>query len=351
MKQLLRLFTVLMLLSLSACAKSDTETATHKEKHPMTQLTPAYGDKPSYRLYIEGYGNYIQFFFNGNRMFKDYSRGEVITAYPLNDYVATGENELKVRIFASKVQQFRLNPKGWFRVYLEIRDAKGEWHRLGGIVYDAKSPSSLAMSALEGYYTLEAGKGFKAVALPAEAAVEKVETKKQTILNTKKVNALNFTQKLTFPTPFPRWKFLDSEDIVDDDYFSYTLEEYEKLRQSPKMQALYDEYEKLNQAIKDRNFTLFNKMYDEYDTEKAVAWRLSKQQMVEENTQRLKGYLDSGEYELLPFDRTKKYFFIEDNKKIAYIPNSVKLKKKGVDFYQDYSPKFRWDGKRWILTR
>jgi len=348
MRKILTLLTALMLLSLSACANETKQT---NKGATQMQLPPAYGHKPSYRLNIEGYGDYLQVFFNGSRMFKDYSRSQIVTVYPINDYVTSGENELKVRIFASKSQHFQLNPKGWFKVFLEIQDAKGSWQRLGGIVYDASVKEPLAKSVSEGYYTLEAGKGFKAVALPAEAEVHKVETKKENILNTKKVNALNFTQPLIFPTPFPRWKFLDSEDIVNDDYFNYTLEEYEKLRQSPKMQKLYDAYEEINQAIKDKNFTLFNKIYDEYDTEASIAWRKPKTEMVSENTERLKGYLNSGEYELVPFDRTKKYFFIEDNRKIAYIPNSVKLKKKGVDFYQDYEAKFRWDGKMWILTR
>jgi hypothetical protein len=217
--------------------------------------------------------------------------------------------------------------------------------------YFPSAKDTTAQSTPEGYYTLEAGKGFKAVALPAEAEVYKVKVKKQTIRMTYKVNALNFTQTIIVPTPFPRWKFLDSEDIVDEAYFSYSLEEYEKLRKSPKMQKLYDAYEEINRLIKEKDYAGFNKMYDEYDTEASIAWRKPKAQLVLENEKRLREYLDSGEYELLPFDRTKKYFFIEENRKIAYIPNSIKLKKKGVDFYQDYEAKFRWDGKNWILTR
>ena len=315
------------------------------------QLTPDYGNKPSYRLNIEGFGDKIEVFFNGSEMFHDFSRSQVITVYPINNYVTTGENELKVRIFAKKKQNFRLNPKGWFKVSLEVRDAKGSWQRLGGIVYDAAAKDPLKGSAHEGYYTLEAGKGYKAVALPAEAEVSKVKMEKQNLRAGHKVNSLSFTQTLTFPTPFPRWKFLDSEDIIDFDLDKASDEEYEKLRQSPKMQKLYDAYEEANRLIKNRDYAGLNKLYDEYVTEAAIAWRVPKEKMVNENTKRLKGYLESGQYELLPFDRTKKYFFIEENRKIAYIPNSIKLKKKGVDLYQDYDAKFRWDGNRWILTR
>jgi hypothetical protein len=247
MKKILYILSALMLISLNACANE--HQTNNKQGANSMQLPQAYGTKPSYRLHIEGFGNYIQVFFNGSEMFLDISRSQLITVYPINDYVTSGENRLKVRIFASKAQAFRLNPKGWFEVYLEVRDAKGDWQRLGGIHYDASAKDATAQSTPEGYYTLEAGKGFKAVALPAEAEVHKVKVKKQNILNTKKVNALNFTQTIIVPTPFPRWKFLDSEDIVDEAYFSYSLEEYEKLRKSPKMQKLYDAYEEINRLI------------------------------------------------------------------------------------------------------
>ena len=335
-----------MLLSVTACAKEKTTQGAKA-----MQLTPDYGNKPSYRLSIKGFGDKIEVFFNGSRMFKDFSRSQFITVYPINDYVTTGENELKVRIFAYKAENYRLNPKGWFKVYLEIRDATGNWQKLGGIVYHAASKEPLKGSAFEGYYSLEAGKGFKAVALPAEAEVSKVTMQKQTILNTKKVNALNFTQTLTFPTPFPRWKFLDSEDIIDFDLDKASDAEYEKLRQSPKMQKLYDAYEEIYNLLKRRQVDKMMDLFDERTAELAYAWRDSKQALREELAKDFKEQLANPEYELVPFDRTKKYFFIEENRKLAYIPGSIKFKKKGAYVYQKYHMKFRWDGKRWILTR
>jgi len=321
MKQLLTLIATVMLLSLTACAKQQTTQGANQ-----MQLTPDYGNKPSYRLNIEGFGDYIQVFFNGSRVFKDYSRSQIITVYPINDYVTTGENELKVRIFESKAHNFHLNPNGWFKVSLEVRDAKGSWQRLGGIVYDASAKEPLKGSAHEGYYTLEAGKGYK-------------------------VNALNFTQTLTFPTPFPRWKFLDSEDIVDEEYFSYTIEEYEKLRQSPKMQKLYDAYEEILSLLKSGQVDKMMSLFDERLSEFSYAWRKNKQTLKKELAEDFKEELANPEYEIVPFERSKKYFFIDENRKLAYIPGTVKFKKKGAYVYQTYNIKFRWDGNRWILTR
>jgi len=348
MKRLMILLTALMLLSLSACANETKET---KQGATQMQLPPAYGTKPSYRLNIEGYGDKIEVFFNGSEMFHDFSRSQIVTVYPINDYVTTGENELKVRIFAKKKQNFQLNPKGWFKVFLEIRDAKGSWQRLGGIVYDAAAKDPVAKSAGEGYYTLEAGKGFKAIALPAEAEVHKVQTEKRDLRAGHKVNSSEFTQALIFPTPFPRWKFLDSEDIIDYDLNKASDEEYEKLRQSPKMQKLYDAYEEINRLIKERKFETAVDKFSERTKEEALAWRDTVDSIRNSLIKDFKELSDNPEYELAPFDRTKKYFFIDDNKKLAYIPNSIKFKKKGVAFFTRFNAKFRWDGKKWILTR
>jgi len=346
MKQLLTLIATVMLLSFTACAKQQTKQGANQ-----MQLTPDYGNKPSYRLNIEGFGDKIEVFFNGSRMFKDFSRSQVVTVYPINDYVTTGKNELKVRIFAYKSENYRLNPKGWLKVSLEVRDAKGSWQRLGGIVYDASAKEPLKGSAHEGYYTLEAGKGYKAVALPAEAEVSKVKMEKQVLRGGLKVNALNFTQTLTFPTPFPRWKFLDSEDIVEEKYFSYTIEEYEKLRQSLKMQKLYDAYEEILSFISQGKYEKAVDQFDERIGEYAYAWRDTKSALKKSLTNKFKTLSNDPNYELVPLDRTKKYFFIEENRKIAYIPNTIKFKKKGVEFQRIFHAKFRWDGNRWILTR
>jgi len=346
MKQILILLSALMLLSFTACAKQQTKQGANQ-----MQLTPDYGNKPSYRLNIAGFGDKIEVFFNGSEMFHDFSRSQVVTVYPINDYVTTGENELKVRLVSPKKFDYRFNPKGWFKVSLEVRDAKGSWQRLGGIVYDAAAKEPLKGSAHEGYYTLEAGKGYKAVALPAEAEVSKVKMKQKEKRNRVKINTKEFIQTLIFPTPFPRWKFLDSEDIVEEDIEMLTSAEYEKLRQSPKMQKLYDAYEEILSLLKSGQVDKMMSLFDERLSEFSYAWRKNKQTLKKELAEDFKEELANPEYEIVPFERSKKYFFIDENRKLAYIPGTVKFKKKGAYVYQTYNIKFRWDGNRWILTR
>jgi hypothetical protein len=348
MRKIIYLFSLLALLSLSACA---TEKHTHTKGATTMQLPPAYGDKPNYRLKIEGFGDKIEVFFNGVEIFHDFGRADFYEVHPINNYVASGENELRVRIFAKAKQQFRLNSKGHFDVAMQISDASGEWRTLSHLRYDASAKSPLAKSTYEGYYTLEAGKGFKAVALPAEAEVSRVEVEKREKRGVVKIDTKEFIQKLTFPTPFPRWKFLDSEDIIDGDIEAFTDEEYEKFRQSPKMQKLYDAYEEIMGLIKAGKYNEAVDKYSERINEYAYAWRDTTEALKKSLISKFETLSNDPNYELVPFERDKKYFFIEENRKIAYIPGTIKFKKKGVFFYSKYGAKFRWDGKKWILTR
>ena len=345
MRRIFILLGAVMLLSFAAFAKQETKQGAKM------QLTPDYGKKPSYRLNIEGFGNMTEAFFNGCKVFYDFSRSQFATSYPINNYVTTGENELMVRLVAPKKLNYRFNPKGWFKVYLEVRDAKGRWQRLGGIVYNASAKEPLGGSAPEGYYTLEAGRGYKAVALPAEAEVSKVTVEHKEKRNRVKINTKEFIQTLIFPTPFPRWKFLDSEDIEEDDIEVLTSAEYEKLRKSPKMQKLYDAYEEILSLIKERKYEKAVNKFDERIGEYAYAWRDTKNALKQSLINKFRTLSDDPNYELVPLDRTKKYFFIEENRKLAYIPSAIKFKKKGVAFQRIFNAKFRWDGKEWILTR
>jgi hypothetical protein len=349
MKKILYILSALMLISLNACANE--HQTNNKQGANSMQLPQAYGTKPSYRLHIEGFGDMIEVFFNGSKIFYDLSGSQITTVYPINDYVTTGKNLLMTRLVSPQNKNYKFNPKGWFEVYLEVRDAKGDWQRLGGIHYDASAKDTTAQSTPEGYYALEAGKGFKAVALPAEAEVYKVKTKSEKKRNRVKINTKEFTQVIIFPTPFPRWKFLDSEDIVDVNIENITEQEYEKLRKSPKMQKLYDAYEEIFSLLQKRQVDQVMKIFKERTDELAYAFRETKTELEKKLATSLKEDLDNPQYELVPFERTQKYFFIDENKKLAYIPGTIKFKKKDAFIYQKYNMKFRWDGKNWILTR
>ena len=87
----------LLLLSLSACA-NDTHQKNPKGDRAMTHLTDAYSKKPAYRLEIEGSATPIEIFVNGSDMFHDFAKQPFFTVVTLNDYVATGENEIKAMV-------------------------------------------------------------------------------------------------------------------------------------------------------------------------------------------------------------------------------------------------------------
>ncbi len=350
MKQIIKLCMTLLLLSLSACA-NDTHQKNPKGDRAMTHLTDAYNKKPAYRLEIEGSATPIEIFVNGSDMFHDFAKQPFFTVVTLNDYVTTGENEIKVRIFADKYDHFKTSPNAWFRVKLTLNDAQGKVHTLSQIVYHASAKDKLSGTTHEGYYTLEAGKGFEPTALPAEVEVEKTQTTPVTFRRGEKAIGYNFIQKVIMPTPFPRWKFLDSEDIVDDEYFNYTAKEYEKLRQSPKMQALYEAYERLIELLKAKRIDEAVGMFEERFDEFSKALYRPRNELKNSLSEKFRKFTDTQKYELVTQNVKKLYFTIDENQKIAYIPGVIQFKTIGKSLYDDFSAKFRWDGNRWILTR
>ena len=350
MKQIIKLCMTLLLLSLSACA-NDTHQKNPKGDRAMTHLTDAYNKKPAYRLEIEGSATPIEIFVNGSDMFHDFAKQPFFTVVTLNDYVTTGENEIKVRIFADKYDHFKTSPNAWFRVKLTLNDAQGKVHTLSQIVYHASAKDKLGGTTHEGYYTLETGKGFEPTALPAEVEVEKLFIEAFDMRRGRKVNGLAFTQKVIMPTPFPRWKFLDSEDIIDFDMDKASDIEYEKLRQSPKMQALYEAYERLIELLKAKRIDEAVGMFEERNKELDIAAYTPHGSSKKAIHQSFKELIESGEYKLMPYNVKKLYFTIDENKKLAYIYDLVKFKHKTKENYITMRAKFRWDGNRWILTR
>ena len=355
MHTILKTIMAVMLLSFTACAEQEAVSKVQKSnqtKKKGTSIMPtSFGAKPNYRLKVTGSLTNIEVFMNDVRIYKDFEVSQFFILYPINDYVVSGENELKVRIFSSKSEKYIIDKQANFNVTLEIRTKDGEYHTVSTIAYDHHAKERLEGSTAEGSYSLK-DTAFKAMEFgTGEVEVAKIETEKVTIRNTNKAVGFNFRQKLKFPTPFPRWKFMDAEDIVDDAYFDYDLATYEKLRRSKKMQGLYDACEKIYTLIKNKKVDEAMALFEEANQEEEIAWRKPKGSIGKSIAVDIKNELNSPVWELVPFDREESYFFIEDNKKLAYIPGVIMLKKKGVSLYRKYKMKFRYEKGKWILTR
>ncbi len=113
----------------------------------------------------------------------------------------------------------------------------------------------------------------------------------------------------------------------------------------------YEAYERLIELLKAKRIDEAVGMFEERNKELDIAAYTPHGSSKKAIYQSFKELIESGEYKLMPYNVKKLYFTIDENKKLAYIYDLVKFKHKTKENYITMRAKFRWDGKRWILTR
>ena len=308
-----------VLLSFWASA-SNIKTTENKGESMLPKL---FGDKPSYRLKIEGKENMIEVFFNGVRVYKDDTLTSSYITYPINDLIATGKNELKVRLIAMKSINYTFKSRSKFKITFMVK-SEGKEHVLSVLQYTHKEIEKFAGTTPSGTYSID---NQLKPSNEGDLTISEVKTSSMSMYRTQKVKGLIFTQNISVPTPFPRWKFLDSENILDVNFDDLSMDKYQKLKASPKIQALYDQYTLLHSAFKAKNVHKILDMIEERSKEMDIAWYSQQGFNRKEMQEDLNEMLNDKDWEFVGFDRDKHYFFIEDNNKIGYL-NAIAFNKK-----------------------
>ncbi len=339
------LLSTFVLLSFLACASNHNTKTEHNDKGKK-MLPKLFGDKPHYKLKIESHENDIDVFFNGMRIYRNSTLTTSYTTYPVNDLISTGNNELKVRLLATKSMNYTFKSRSKFKISFIVK-AEGKEHVLSVLQYTHKEKETFSGTTPSGTYSIDnqlkpTGEG--------DLTIGEVKTSSMPMYRTQKVKGLIFTQNISVPTPFPRWKFLDSEDIIDVNFDDLSMDAYQKLKATPKIQALYDQYSILHTAFKEKNIHKILSMMEERTQEMDKAWYsklgFNKQDMQED----FRKMLNDDNWELVGFDRDNHYFVLEDNNKVAYL-NAIHFNKKNVELSTTYKFSFRYSKGKWILTR
>ena len=329
---------------LSFCASaSNIKTAEHKGESILPKL---FGDKPIYKLKIEGKENMIEVFFNGVRVYKDDTLTSSYITYPINNLIATGKNELKVRLIAMQSINYTFKSRSKFKITFMVK-SEGKEHVLSVLQYTHKEIEKFAGTTPSGTYSID---NQLKPSNEGDLTIGEVKTSPMPMYRTQKVKGLIFTQNISVPTPFPRWKFLDSENILDTNFDDLSMDKYQKLKASPKIQALYDQYTLLHSAFKAKNVHKILDMIEERSKEMDIAWYSQQGFNRKEMQEDLNEMLNNNDWEFVGFDRDKHYFFIEDNNKIGYL-NAIAFNKKNVELRTSYRFSFRYSKGKWILTR
>jgi len=270
-------------------------------------------------------------------------RGDYIE-YPINDYITTGENEIVLKVFASTNKNLQIEKQAKATVSLIVRSSDtGKEYTVSTLDYEHSAKDKLALSSEAKEYR------FAEISPkdPEFVRITKPVLKHFDAYQGDKVNGIEFTQNVSLRTPFPRWKFLDSENIIEKNFNQEINDkEYEKLKATKEIQELYEIYGKIHSAIKENRVASIIDMFDERGVEMEAAWYRPNGYQKEGLP---KQFMDSKNGKLKPYNPDKLYYFIEDNRKLIYIDAIKFIDKDG--FVTTFKMRFRREKGEWILTR
>ncbi len=308
-----------------------------------------FGKEPIYKLRIKGENSVVAVHINGVGVYENFT-GRAFALITVNDYIIHGDNNISITLSDIK----KLNPKAWGVVTLEVYYAEGgksRHHVLSRLVYDLGLKDRTGDSSRPGYYSFDDEKG---MVKDEEGAliVGKIVVKPETMYRALKIDGIKATQSVRIPAPYPRWKFLDAPDIIETDYDYLSEEEYEKLKSSPKIQALYALDARIRRAFKEKRPQSVINLFDERLEEISKA--------VYENVLSLKSgflefineFIDNPNCEPVEYDNPDDlYFVIEKNRKLAWIrPIEFYNRKTGI--YRSFNIKYRLNKRgEWVITR
>jgi len=337
----------LTLLTLHACADDTHNQQTNNttpQGAPMVKTrAEIFGEKPIYKLRINSEGVAVKARINGTEVhFGGYNTRALET---VNSLITSHDNTMSLMLISEK-----LDPKARAKLTLEVY-AGGKHFILNSIYIDLSQKNITQGSTPAHEYSYDAKKGLvrdiKGKIEVGETTVEKFNSYRG-----EKADILNVTQSFSLPTPFPRWKFLDSQDIIDFDYDFYKEEtQYEALKKSPKIQALYALDKKIRDALRAKQPEKVIDLFQERFEEDAHAYYDTPQSLKQEFLNNWIEFVNNPDKELIEWKGDELYFVIEENRKLAWI-RDIEFYDKKMKIYSDFPIKYRLNKEgEWVITK
>ncbi len=348
MKKLLAI--VLLLLGIQACANNTENNAVKEhnkaQKETAMRETEIFGREPIYKLRINAYKAGIVARLNGVEVYKNFSEsGRNTNLITVNDLIVNGFNSIDFTLSSEQ----KLSSKAKGEVTLEVF-AEGKHYILNHLSVDMSQKEITKDSTPPGRYSYTK-EGFKADS-NGTIVVEEVKMSPDTMYQSTKQDGIKVTQRISLPTPFPRWRFLDSQDIIDFDINYISMDEYNKLKHSPKIQALYALDAKLRAALKAKNPQSIIDLFSERFQESAAAFYDTAQNLKKELLDDFIEVVHNPTKKLIEYPNPDDlYFVIEENRKLAWI-RPIEFYDKETGIYSSYEIKYRINKQgEWVITR
>jgi hypothetical protein len=312
-----------------------------------TQTKMLLTNKPVFLLEITKSGGPVKIDLNGMEVYSDKSSHQEYVEYPLNDLITTGHNLLDIYVIAPEYINYVIPEDFFVEVRLRVQNIEGNKFTINQISYVASDESPLSNSSEEGKYLFSDNAFVKHIS--GEVELGKISTSNLKTFFGDPMGGKKLSQSIVLETPFPRWKFLDSENIIEQDYLTMSRDDVAELKQTPLIQSLYTANDIIYQGIKDRSIDSIIDLFDERSADTDIAFYYPHGQTKEGFHRVLSEKIDEGI--LLDINKETRGFSIESNQKVAHVYKAIRFKYHDGSGYGIYSVKFRLENGKWIVTR
>jgi len=306
-------------------------------------------NKPSYTVKIKSVNTLIIINLNGERVWAQFNRHQLNLEFPVTQFMSSGKNKLEVLLFTDKTRSSKLSPKIECSVKLQVRESgnyKTKPQVISEIVYNYGDSNK---STAEGDYDSNNKFTLSPIGNIHISELERRELDESRY--GEKIVGVGLIQYITLQTSLPRWKFLDSDNIVEGTFALFSDDKYEKIRTSKSIQGVYQKCQEIRNALKDKDLDKVMNYFTERSKELDIAFYEE-----EGYTQQIlrKGFKEDLENSNLKLDDDPIkdcWVYISDGGKTIFIEDAITFSKIIGDGYNHYDMRFRLENGEWILTR
>ena len=307
--------------------------------------------KPSFNLQVSCENAIFVLTLNGATVYEHTMLYPVSFEHNINDFITTGNNKLEILMLNRGKNLAKCEVK---LVVREFNDFESE-EKILTLAYDYSAKNPLEKSTPKGRY--DSSFGFKASqygdVVVGEAKVEPFKD-----LPLFPLEGVNASLEFSLDTPFPRWRFLDGEKILNKSYYSLSLNEFEDLQKNdPKLKKLYELNHKIYLAAKAKDLDRLMSFFKVRTKELAIAIH-STEDDIESTTRRaFEKAMNNKDFVFIDISEEdwknhKRTFVVEKGDNLAYLKAILSWSsKKENGGGHSFDMKFQYVDGEWILVR
>jgi len=335
--------TLLVVLGTNYLKAEKTKEINEQKRVVMKQDSVLAEEGSFYGLKVVAEDLQVEVYMNKVLVYDNFTLMPIDAWIPVNPYLLSGENELKVKMYGNTDSGDIVQLSKCKVELIVINETKNINSTVSTLSFD---------NSLSDKFQGTSKTGIQHVLVNMESPIMVSEAELENgIYYLGEVGGSSISQKITFKTPFPKWKFFDSEEILSKPYHEIKEEDYEISKETPKLKKLYELREKILKLVKEKDIESLAVLVSERNEEMDKAFNYEEGRSLKEFKFGLSYDMNDSSYELYIPAIKKPAYIVEDNNKIAYIEKAVIFNKKDKSGSRTYNFKCRYEKGDWIITR